>query len=511
MSTGIQKESVSLTVRATWMMLAKTLAFIFSFALPLLLVRRLNQAEFGLYKQVFLIVGSAVLIFPFGFHMSAYYYLPREQERKGQIVFNILLFYVLVIGAVCLVIVLYPSLLEAILGSPELTEFAPLISLVVFTWGCSSFLETVAVANQEIRLATIFIVTANSTKTIFLVGAVVIFGSFRMLLYAAILQGVLQLVVLLSYLRVRFGRFWREFDWRLLGAQLSYALPLGVSATILRFQIDLDSFFISKQLGAAALAVYAIGCLNIPLFFLISDAVGSVMIPRVSYLEKIGAKREIVELLARMVRKLSAIALPVYALLLVVGPEFITVLFTTKYSASWPIFAINTAQIPLSVITSAYDPVLRAYPEQRYFLLRVRMFLLALLAVMLWQGTSRYGMMGAISMVVLVSAAERVIISIRVGRLLGLTSRDWFLLKDVAKMLVVVALASGVTALVRQSMGQAPALVVLCVCGAVFSFCYALGLLLLGVITPEERTLIYQRAALMRRRIFGAPGHDFVA
>jgi O-antigen/teichoic acid export membrane protein len=510
MTAGIEKDSTSLTVRATWMMLAKTLAFIFSFALPLLLVRRLNQAEFGLYKQVFLIVGSAVLIFPFGFHMSAYYYLPREPERKGQIVFNILLFYVLILGAVCLIIVLYPSVLEVILGGRELTEYAPLISLIVFTWGCSSFLETVAVANQEIRLATIFIVTANSTKTIFLVGAVV-FGSFRMLLYAAILQGFLQLVALLTYLRARFGRFWREFDWQLLWAQMSYALPLGISATILRFQIDLDSFFVSKQLGAAALAVYAIGCLNIPLFFLISDAVGSVMIPRVSYLEKIGAKREIVELLARMVRKLSAIALPVYALLLVVGPEFIAVLFTTKYSASWPIFAINTAQIPLSVITSAYDPVLRAYPEQRYFLLRVRMFLLALLAVMLWQGTRRYGMMGAISIVVLVSAAERVIISIRVGRLLGLTSRDWLLLKDVAKMLLVVALASGVTALVRQSMGQAPALAVLCVCSAVFLFCYALGLLLLGVITPEERMVICHYAAVMRRRIFGAPRQGSVA
>jgi hypothetical protein len=155
--------------------------------------------------------------------------------------------------------------------------------------------------------------------------------------------------------------------------------------------------------------------------------------------------------------------------------------------------------------------VLRAYPEQRYFLLRVRVLLLALLAVMLWQGTRRYGMMGAISIVVLVSAAERVIISIRVGRLLGLTGRDWLLLKDVGKMLVVVALASCVAALVRQSMGQMPALAVVCVCSAVFSFCYALGLLLLGVITPEERTVIYQGAALMRRRIFGAPSQDSVA
>src|SRR4030095_5020209 len=90
MTIGNQ-DSSSLTIRTAWLMIAKTVGYAFSIALPLILVRRLDQNEFGLYKQVFLIVSSAVLVLPFGFHMSAYYYLPRERERKGQIVLNILL------------------------------------------------------------------------------------------------------------------------------------------------------------------------------------------------------------------------------------------------------------------------------------------------------------------------------------------------------------------------------------------------------------------------------------
>ena len=66
---------------------ARTIAFVSNVALPLVLVRRLNQHEFGLYKQVFLIVGSAVITLPVGFTMSAYYFLPRE-EAKGRIVLN---------------------------------------------------------------------------------------------------------------------------------------------------------------------------------------------------------------------------------------------------------------------------------------------------------------------------------------------------------------------------------------------------------------------------------------
>jgi O-antigen/teichoic acid export membrane protein len=496
--TTVKQESTSLTIRATWLMIAKTVGYAFSIALPLILVRRLNQEEFGLYKQVFLIVSSAVLVLPLGFHMSAYYYLPRESERKGQIVLNILLVYVVVIGAACLAILLYPSVLTTILGAHELTAHAPLVAFVVLTWGCSSFLETVVVANQEIRLATFFIIAANVSKVIFIVGAVLVFGTFKALLYGAIVQGVLQLAALLIYVALRFGKAWQNYDKTLLRAQLSYALPLGVAATILQFHLMLDSMIVSKRLGTAALAIYAIGCFNIPLFFLISDAVGSVMIPRVSFLQKEGARREIIELLARMIRKLSAIALPLYAFLLVVGQPFIVLLFTTRYLASWPIFAINLAQIPLSVLTSAYDPVLRAYAEERYFLLRVRMVMMIFLALALWYGTASYGLIGAVTIVLTASIIERIILSVKVGHLLGVQWRDWGLFKDVGKILIATVMASCLTLVARRLMAGSNLFVLLTVCGAIFSMCYALGLLLLGLLTTQERELIRQRSASLR-------------
>src|SRR2546429_8408417 len=84
-------KSTSLTARAFWLIFAKTLAFGFGFVLPLLLVRRLSQTEFGLYKQAFLVVGTASGILPLSFSMSAFYFLPRERERRGAGVFHILL------------------------------------------------------------------------------------------------------------------------------------------------------------------------------------------------------------------------------------------------------------------------------------------------------------------------------------------------------------------------------------------------------------------------------------
>src|SRR5712671_595611 len=81
----------SLTSRASWLTFAKTVGFVFSVALPLMLARRMDPEQVGVYKQVFLVVGTALNMLPLAFHMSAYYFLPREPDKQRETVLNILL------------------------------------------------------------------------------------------------------------------------------------------------------------------------------------------------------------------------------------------------------------------------------------------------------------------------------------------------------------------------------------------------------------------------------------
>src|SRR5438874_11348767 len=83
----------SLTAQAFWLLVAKTAGFALTIALPLILVRTLSQGEFGLYKQAFLIVATAMTVLPLGFGMTAYYFLPREEERQEAVVLHVLLFH----------------------------------------------------------------------------------------------------------------------------------------------------------------------------------------------------------------------------------------------------------------------------------------------------------------------------------------------------------------------------------------------------------------------------------
>src|SRR5688572_15457073 len=142
-------------------MFAKGTAYVLGFALPLLLVRRLSQYEFGLYKQVFLIVSTALTVLPLGFGLSAYYFLPREpDERRSSVVFNVLCFNLLIGGLAFVLLLVRPSLLGSLFGSEELIAYAPLAGLVILLWMTAMFLEIAAIAGHEAKLATVFIIAS---------------------------------------------------------------------------------------------------------------------------------------------------------------------------------------------------------------------------------------------------------------------------------------------------------------------------------------------------------------
>jgi O-antigen/teichoic acid export membrane protein len=484
-----EEHRASLTVQAFWLMIAKTLAFVFAFALPILLTRTLSQNEYGLFKQVFLIITTATALLPFGFGLSAYYYLSREKDsmRRGQVILNILLFNAIVGVAACLMFILRPGLIASIFKDPSLPTYSFAVGVVILLWLFSSFLETAAIANQELRLATVFIVVGQLTRTILLIAAALLFDSVEALIYAAIIHGVLQCVALMWYVISRFPRFWRSFDWGLTGNQIAYALPFGLAGVLYTIQTDLHNYFVSSRFSAATFAVYSIGVAQLPLVGILRDSVGAVILPRISYLQKDGQAREIVVLLANAVRKLAAVYLPLFALLLVTGQEFLTVMFTSAYAGSWPIFAINLLLLPISLLE--VDAVVRAYEGYRFFLLKLQVVLSILMVFALWYGISRFGLIGAISVVVVINFLLRLVLAAKFGRVLGVNMRDLVLLKDVAKLTVASAVAGLLTLFVRFLLtdGGTRPLTVLSVCFIVFASVYLLTVLLLRVPTDDER------------------------
>jgi O-antigen/teichoic acid export membrane protein len=502
----------SLKQQSAWLLAAKIIGFAFSFMLPLLIVRSLEQEQVGHYREAFQVITNAVIILPLGFSMSAYYFLARERERRGAAILNILLFNFVVGGLACLALYLWPQVLGAVFQNDEVTRLAPKIGVVIWIWIFSTFLETVAVANQEARVATVFIVLAQFSKTVLMAAAVFAFATVEAFIWAAMVQGVIQTAVLFWYLRSRFPRFWTRFDPRFFWEQMTYAVPFGMTGILWIAQNDIHNYFVGYKFSSSDFAIYAYGCFEIPLIAMLAESVTSVLIPRMNALQQAGDRDEMIRLTARAMQKLAFVYFPIYVFLMITAKTFIITLFTEKYEASASVFVVNLTLLPFSILIT--DPIVRSYKELGRLFLLTRIFVLTLLIGVLYWGLGTFGLQGMIMTAVGAVLFERAIAEGMVIRKLGLGWQHLRLLKSVAKT-AAAAMVAGALTYVVYAMIHEPLLnlgehfvkealsttklstlnffgggSVLAICAAVFLPTYLLAANMLGVIEPGEKEAV---------------------
>jgi O-antigen/teichoic acid export membrane protein len=474
----------TLTAQAFWLTAARTLAYALSVVQPMLLVRLFAQLDYGTYKQAFVIIATGGSILSMGINISAFYFLPRERGRRAQIPVNIALYNLSVGATAFIVLALYPHLLSRIVTGSQLVPYARLMGLVILLSIFSSLLETIATALRDIKWSSIFIVSSQLSKVTIMTVAAIWWRSVEVLLYGAALQGILQSIVLLIYLYRRFGRFWRGFSISFFWEQLGYAIPYGLYGVLTFAQGDLHNYFVAQSVDPAVFAVYSVGCVQIPFLGLLRNSITDVLLSRTSELQHQGRTREVMQLTIRAMQKTALVYLPAAALFLVVGREFITFLFTPLYAESTKIFLANLAMLPLSVIVT--DHIIRAYPEHRFFIIRVRGCLLALQCVLLWFAVHRFGMMGAVLTLVSVTALDRAIVAWKTARIVGMGATDLPLLLGVVKIAGVSAICALCVWLMRLWLEGLNSLVILAVCGSSFGFIFVIICLRLRLISDAD-------------------------
>jgi O-antigen/teichoic acid export membrane protein len=442
----------SLREQSAWLLAAKIIGFGISFMLPLLIVRNLSQESVGQYREAFQVITNLTIILPLGISMSSYYFLARETTRRGAAILNILLFNFVIGGLGCLFLYLFPQSIGNIFRSEELTRLAPMIGVVIWIWVFSTFLETVAIANQEARTATLFIITAQFTKTLMMGSAVLLFASVESFIYAAMVQGVLQTFILLNYLRSRFPGFWREFDPRFFREQIVYALPFGLAGILWMAQNDIHNYFVGYKFSSAEFAIYAYGCFEVPLIAMLSESVTSVLIPRMNALQKANDTDEMIRLTARAMQKLAFFYFPIYVFLMITAHTFIITLFTKEYEASAAVFVVNLTLLPFSILIT--DPIVRSYKELGRLFLMTRVFVLITLISVLYFGLGSLGLTGMITVAVGAILLEKCIAETMVIRKLGLGWQHLPLLKNIAKTAVISVLAGVVTYVVYANVHE---------------------------------------------------------
>lgn len=422
----------SLFNQASWLFAAKILGFVLSFSLPIVIVRLLSIEEFGLYRQTFLVITTLSSVLPFGFGVSAFYYLARNHEERPSAILNILLFFFVTGGVTFVGLTLFPELLVYIFKTTEIEGLSFSIGLLTFVWIFSLFLESVAFANREPKLGALLVVGSQVTRTLAVLGATIAFGTVHSILIASIIHSGLLSMLLLGYLASRFPRFWRKFDGRFLLEHIQYAIPFGVVGLLWNLNINLHFFFVGNKFNSVEFAIYAVGCFQLPLIGMLSESVNSVMIPRMSELQITDDRREMIRLVARSTGKLALIYFPVFVFFFITAETLVVLLFTEDYIQSTSIFRIFILLLPLGALIS--DPVVRAYKELGHLMIKVRIASAITLVLALLFASSVNSLLAIVTATVGVRLAETILAEIAIFRRIGFKRADFGLFKGIWKI-----------------------------------------------------------------------------
>lgn len=463
----------------------RVLGFAVSFCLPIILVRIFDQAEFGTYRQLFLIYGTLFGIAQLGMAESLFYFLPRAVRDGGSYVVNSTLA-LAAAGLACLV--LLTSAGETIAGwmsNPGLVPVIPLLGLFALLTLMSSGLEIAMTSRNRYGLAAASYACSDFARATLCVLPVLLVPKLEWLLIGAIAFASLRLCAMVWYV-------WQEFDGALrpdlglLKHQLTYALPFELAVLVEIAQANFHQYAVSYYFDAATFAIYSVGCLQLPLVDLVASSTANVMMVRMA--EELRGKRDhmVITMWHDTIRKLALIFVPLVGVLLVTARDLIVLLFTDAYLASVPIFMVWSSAIVLAAVPM--DGLLRVYAQTR-FLLALNVIRLLMIAACLHWFLSVLQLVGAVLVTVLASAIGKGLGMVRMKRLWQVGLRDLLPWRNLLEIGAVAAAAGLATVIVSSSL-EVAALLRLAITSLVYTASY-LGMAFgFGLVRESEWALI---------------------
>ncbi|WP_242360297.1 MULTISPECIES: oligosaccharide flippase family protein [unclassified Anaeromyxobacter] len=403
----------SLMRQAGPLIAARLFTAILTLSIPLVLARVLPLAEYGTYKQLFLIALTLSSILPLGVGQSLYYFIPRTTHRR--VYFGQTLLFLLAAGGVAAV-GLFAAMprVAAAFENPGLLDHRLLLALYTgFTVAASPLELSMTSQGQTRRSALTYLVWDSARAAAFVVPATTGRGLGAMMTTLTLLAA-LRLVA--AWAVMLGGKRGPLLDRRLFAGQLAYAFPFGMAMLVAIPQQYAHQYVVASTVGPALFAIYAAGCFDPPFVDLLYTPTGEVLMVRLGALEKAGRAGESVAVFREAAGHLARYLLPGVVFLWAIAPDFVVAVFGERFAASATIFRVWLLAIPFGIFPM--DAALRARNETRH-LFRAYVVKAVATVPLVWAGVSRFGILGGVGSYVAAELVGKAMLAARLPRALA--------------------------------------------------------------------------------------------
>jgi O-antigen/teichoic acid export membrane protein len=366
-------------------------------------------------------------------------------------------------------------------NNPDLAGYVGLLALFLGLSVITRPWEAQLVAERRVSFASAVIFGFEVLKCSLMVVALYASTGIRPLLWALVMASLLKAVAYLVFLGSDFRWFAAAGPPRQAFAQFPYAMALWFPGIFALLSFQAHQYIVGFYYKPADYAVYAVACFQVPFIGMLATSIAEVFLVRATEYRSRDDHGELYRLWINVSRKSMMLFVPIAICLAVLARPIITLLFTTRYQASAPLFAIIVLALILNgLFQDAFFRACEAMKTYSFFHISrgVLGVLLGVVAVRFW------GVWGAAVSLLLTLAIINGWQLVEVAKILGVPFAQALPWKDISK----IGLASITAAiLVRVSVQPiSSAALGLAVGLMLFGVVYLLMVMALGLLRVDE-------------------------
>ena len=392
---------------------------------PIVLVRLLDQTEFGEFRVFWLVANTATLLLSLGMARSLLYFLPRSPaEERGRFVSQTAVYFLGVSVLAGFVLLVGERWLSADIAG--LTEPTWVLAAFVFLWVASVPVRYLPNADQNVAWQAGAIIAIALLRAATVLGTAIVFRDIHAVFLGLLVWSALQFSILAYYVYTRYGLRLRMPKFSAGRRDSSRSPPPSecrkhLPAPGALWRSGSSCFCSPRRRSPCLLLVQAsTRCLR-----LIRSSLGNVLLPKISKSQASGDMQRAVDLNNRGNVAIFVLICPVLCWLWLYAEPVITLMYTATYVDAVPVLRVYLGVLLLmSIELGSVLMVLR----QGNFVLLVSMGVLALASAVSLIGGKTLGLYGVALGSLVGEVVGRAMNFARVSSQLGIPVRqlqDW--------------------------------------------------------------------------------------
>ena len=301
----------------------------------------ISKAEYGAFRQVWLIYRTMIPILTLGLPYSINYFIP-QMKTPHQKAINLQTYLILAVSGFILSLLFFfgAPLIGIWFNNPSLKGLLQIFSLVPLLTFPTLYYQNLFVCLNKAVLATKLSLLMALGYFVSITIPVLLGYSVKEIFISFTAYSLIQLILVSILIFRPFNTIKIQWTKPLIRKQLKYAIPIGLAAVVGILNRQLDKFVISSMFSVSQFATYVNGAFEIPLIGILTGSVTAVLMPEFVKLWHDQNRDDLMKIWHSAIRKVALILYPVMFFQIAYAPEIMTVLFSYKYLDSAVIFRI---------------------------------------------------------------------------------------------------------------------------------------------------------------------------